>query len=70
MGERVRPLEQSLYTSLKPGRRGSNHSTSSVELSSVGYEELPRLHNRKNRREENDSLSSWDDDTVTTDSLA
>lgn len=56
--------KESLYTSLKPHPRGSNRSTSSAELSSVGYEELPRLHARNSRKKDSDSLSSWD--TITT----
>ena len=59
---------KSMYTSLKPDRQNSHNSTSSADLSSVGYEELPRLQTRKKRHEDNDSLSSWDDNTVTTNS--
>mmetsp|Transcript_1212 Transcript_1212/g.2206 ORF Transcript_1212/g.2206 Transcript_1212/m.2206 type:complete len:909 (-) Transcript_1212:94-2820(-) len=56
--------EKSLYTSLKPHPRGSIHSTSSAELSSLGYEELPRLHARNGRRKDSDSLSSWDTEST------
>lgn len=54
------------YTSLNPNRQDSDLSSASSEQSSIGYEELPRT---KGRFDE-DSLSSWDDDTVTTNSSA
>jgi len=54
------------YTSLNPNRQDSGLSSASSKQSSIGYEELPRT---KGRFDE-DSLSSWDDDTVTTNSSA
>jgi len=54
------------YTSLNPNRQDSNLSLGS-EQSSIGYEELPRT---KYGQLDEDSVSSWDDDTVTTNSSA
>jgi len=54
------------YTSLNANMHDSDLSSASSAQSSIGYEQLPRS---KGRYDE-DSLSSWDDDTVTTNSSA
>ena len=67
------------YTSLKPDPECSSYSSSSAAMSSAGYEELPRVASAVAANGDGDgsrnlhddySLSSWDDDTVTTSSSA
>lgn len=60
------PIPALQYTSLNPNRQNSDLSLNS-EPSTIGYEELPRA---KYGQLDEDSVSSWDDDTVTTNSSA
>lgn len=60
------PIPALQYTSLNPNQQNSDLSLNS-EPSTIGYEELPRA---KYGQLDEDSVSSWDDDTVTTNSSA
>ena len=58
------------YVSLNSHRKDSSDG---AEFSSVGYEELPRdkvVNGFSRARSDGHSLSSWDDDTVTTNTSA